>query len=153
MTSTNDSDGLSVSSSGVRYLAFGLPLALLVAVLAYHFWIRHDSTTGDGSSAERIQPIAGVELAPPPNAATQKGKRAGLLVAHQSCRSCHSSGEGGAPKIGDRKDWAPRINQGLGVLVQSVASGKCGIPKGGSDADEMELARAVVYMIWPRMRL
>lgn len=151
MAAANDSTGLS--GSRVIIPALGLLLALLVSILASHLWIRHDPTPGADAIVERIQPVAYLELAPPPDAATERGKRSGTFLVHQSCRSCHSNGHGGAPQIGDRKAWGPRMDQGLDALVQSVLSGKCGVSRGGADADEMELARAVVYMIWPRMRL
>jgi len=148
-----NSAGLSVTKIRIRYLAYGLLLVLLVGIVASRFWMRHDLIPDAGAVTERIQPVADLEIAPPPNATAERGKRTGVFLVHGYCRSCHSSGQGGAPQIGDRKAWAPRMNQGLDALVQSVVSGKCSIPPGSSDAVEMELARAVVYMIWPRMSL
>ena len=153
MAASNDSARLPGSPIGIRYAALGLLLALLVAVLASRWWMRHDLVPDPGAIAERIQPVAYLELAPPPDTATERGKRVGVFLVHQSCRSCHGNGEAGAPRIGDRQAWAPRLNQGLDALVRSVVSGKCGVSRGSLDADDMELARAVVYMIWPRMRL
>lgn len=153
MIAANNGVGLSESKAGIRFIALGLVLVSLASILIYRFSTRHDQISDEASIAERIQPVADLELAPSPAATTEKGKRAGALLVHQACRSCHSTGQGGAPKIGDRKAWAPRLTQELDTLVRSVVSGKCRMPRGSSDADEMELARAVVYMIWPRMRL
>ena len=153
MAAETNSAGLSVSKFRIRYLAYGLLLVLLIGVVASRFWVRHDVIADAGAVIERIQPVADLEIAPPPNATAERGQRTGVFIVHGHCRSCHSNGQGGAPQIGDRKAWAPRMSQGLDALVQSVASGKCGIPPGSSDAVEAELARAVVYMIWPRMRL
>jgi len=144
---------MSVTKIGTCYLPVGLLLASLVAIAASYFWIRQDLVPHAGAVAERIQPVADVELAPPPDATSERGKRTGVFLVHGSCRSCHSSGQGGAPQIGDRKAWTPRMHQGLDAMVRSVVSGKGNSAGGGSDADELELARAVVYMIWPRMRL
>jgi len=153
MAAANNSAGLSVSKIGISSLALGLLLASLIAIPASYFWIRQDLVLDAGAVAERIQPVAGLELAPPPNATSERGKRTGVFLVHGSCRSCHGHGQGGAPQIGDRKAWTPRMNQGLDAMVRSVVSGKCNSAGGGSDADELELSRAVVYMIWPRMRL
>jgi cytochrome c5 len=55
----------------------------------------------------------------------------------------------GAPKVGDKAAWAPRIKQGIDTLHQSALKGKNAMPpKGGnaslSDADVMA---AVDYMV------
>lgn len=145
--------GLSESQIAISYFACGLLLALLVAILAPQFWIRHDSIPDEDAIAERIRPPADLELALPAATAV-KGMRTGAALVQEFCQSCHGKGLGGAPKIGDRKAWAPRRDQDLKVLVQSVKAGRCSMPpRGGSDADEMELGRAIVFMIWPRMRL
>ena len=87
-------------------------------------------------------------------AATKESQRTGAEVVDAICGNCHKAGTNGAPKIGDKKAWEPRLGQGLQALVESAKAGKNGMPpRGGSDADDMELARAIVFMIWPRMRL
>jgi len=153
MANGNSATGTPVTRIGTFYLPAGLLLSSLVAIAASDFWIRQDPVPDVGAVAERIQPVAGMELAPPPDATSERGKRTGVFLVHGSCRSCHSSGQGGAPQIGDRTAWAPRMHQGLDAMVRSVVSGKCNRAGGGAEADELELARAVVYMIWPRMRL
>lgn len=68
-----------------------------------------------------------------------------------SCNVCHDAGVGGAPKLGDKAAWAPRIKQGKDALYKVTLQGKPGtamVAKGGnaklSDAD----VKAVVdYMI------
>ncbi len=65
------------------------------------------------------------------------------------CGQCHISGLGGAPKIGDRQAWAPRIAQGKEVLYDHAINGFSGPkmlvmpPKGGFDEltnDQIRLA-------------
>lgn len=153
MTMSGNSIGKPTCHRGILHLGVGLSLALLAGALSIYLTKSHGTMHDDSSAAERIQPVAGLELAPPTNASAQPGRRSGLMVAHQFCRTCHSHGAGGAPKIGERRDWAPRLDKSLATLVKSVGSGTCRIPPGTSDADEMELARAIAYMIWPRMRL
>lgn len=59
-----------------------------------------------------------------------------------ACSTCHDAGVAGAPKLGDKAAWAPRIKQGKDALYKSALQGKPGtgmVAKGGftnlSDAD------------------
>ncbi len=99
----------------------------------------------DEAVATRIQPVARVELAAAATAA--KGSRTGEELVKAACAACHDSGAAGAPKIGDKAAWAPRLAQGLDGLVKSATNGKNAMPpKGGADANEIELTRAIVFM-------
>lgn len=65
------------------------------------------------------------------------------------CMACHMTGTAGAPLMGNKEAWAPRIAQGMEVLVQHSIQGFNAMPpKGGnlslSDAD---MASAVAYMV------
>ena len=44
-------------------------------------------------------------------------ERSGKQVVEAVCSSCHGKGEKGAPKIGDRKAWSARAQQGLSSLT------------------------------------
>ncbi|OYV79637.1 MAG: cytochrome c5 family protein [Ferrovum sp. 37-45-19] len=65
------------------------------------------------------------------------------------CTGCHSSGALGAPKFANKKDWAPRIAQGMDVLYKSAIKGKNSMPaKGGNPAlTDDEVKAAVNYMV------
>ena len=66
----------------------------------------------------------------------------------QACMACHAAGVAGAPKLGDKAAWAPRIAQGLPTLVNSAIKGKGAMPpKGGSAAPDTEVRAAVEYMV------
>lgn len=72
----------------------------------------------------------------------------GEALYKQACLACHAAGVANAPKLGDKAAWAPRVKQGVPVLVQSVIKGKGAMPpKGGSSASEPELRAAVEYMV------
>jgi cytochrome c5 len=61
--------------------------------------------------------------------------------------ACHVAGVAGAPKLGDKAAWAPRIATGIDAMTASVVKGKGAMPpKGGSSASEAELRAAVEYM-------
>ncbi|MES2130462.1 MAG: c-type cytochrome [Pseudomonadota bacterium] len=64
------------------------------------------------------------------------------------CAACHATGAAGAPKFGDAGAWGARIAQGQDTLVKHAISGIRAMPaKGGNpDLDDVEVARAVVYM-------
>ncbi|WP_211165144.1 c-type cytochrome [Aromatoleum toluolicum] len=56
----------------------------------------------------------------------------GKAVYTQICRACHATGVAGAPILGDKSAWAPRLPAGLEALQQSALRGKGGMPpKGG----------------------
>ncbi len=97
--------------------------------------------------ASRIQPVAKIELAAT-GADAAKTSRSGEELVKAVCSACHQTGAAGAPKIGDKAAWAPRLAKGLDGLVKSATAGKNAMPpKGGAtDASEIELARAIVYM-------
>jgi cytochrome c5 len=105
----------------------------------------------DGADEEaanmRILPVAKVKLAPASNSGAKSGGRSGEELYKAICSACHESGAAGAPKVGDKAAWAPRIGVGLDVLVKTATAGKNAMPpKGGSDATEAELAKAIVFM-------
>lgn len=95
----------------------------------------------------RIQPVAKVRLAPPAASGAAKGSRSGEELYKAVCSACHEAGVAGAPKTGDKAAWGPRIALGQDALVASAKAGKGAMPpKGGSDATDEELARAVAYL-------
>jgi cytochrome c5 len=102
---------------------------------------------GDDEAANsRIAPVARVELAAP-SAGAAAGNRSGEALYKATCAACHDTGVANAPKLGDKAAWAPRIALKLDGLVKSAIAGKNAMPpKGGSDANDAELARAIVYM-------
>ncbi|HKE38975.1 MAG TPA: c-type cytochrome [Casimicrobiaceae bacterium] len=79
------------------------------------------------------------------NAATE---RTGEQIVRAQCASCHEAGAGGAPKIGDRAAWIPRMKQGVDAVVRSAISGHGGMPARGGMANltDAEMKSAVLYM-------
>ena len=65
------------------------------------------------------------------------------------CFSCHDSGVAGAPKLGDKAAWAPRIATGNDALHTSSLKGKNAMPaKGGNPAlSDAEVMAAVDFMV------
>jgi cytochrome c5 len=100
-----------------------------------------------------VAPVtAAVPAIPPPPAATAAARPDGKKVYDTACTACHTAGIAGAPKLGDKAAWSPRVAQGANVLYDHAVKGfqgKQGVmpPKGGnaslSDAD---VKAAVDYM-------
>lgn len=88
---------------------------------------------------------AGVDLPGDP----VKGKQ----VYDSVCFVCHGQGIAGAPKIGNKDAWGPRIAQGMDVLVSHATSGFTGKkgtmpPKGGrGDLSDTDIANGVSYLV------
>lgn len=123
-----------------------LPIAALLAASLLVACSKKDPVPEE-ESARLIQPVAKVELA---GAAPAGGgePRTGEQVVQAVCGACHNTGAAGAPKTGDKGAWGARIATGYDALLKSVVNGKGAMPpKGGaSDAQDIELARAVVFL-------
>jgi cytochrome c5 len=87
----------------------------------------------------------------PASAKDMAVERSGKQVVDAQCAKCHTKGEGGAPKIGDRAAWAPRLTQGIDALVLSAIRGHGGMPARGDQADltDGEIKNAINYMFNP----
>jgi cytochrome c5 len=94
---------------------------------------------------------SGGSWAEPIDKSAPRAERTGEQVVQAQCARCHRTGEGGAPKIGDRAAWTPRLQQGINVAVRSAISGHGGMPARGGLADltDAEIRSAVVYMFNP----
>jgi cytochrome c5 len=139
-----DDIGDPMLSTNVRTYALA-SVILISAPLALAMGGR--PTADDDSASSRIQPVAKLDIAP----LAPKGgsaSRSGEEMYKAVCTACHEAGVAGAPKMGDKAAWAPRIGVGLDVLTKTAIAGKNAMPpKGGAaDATETEISRAIVYM-------
>ena len=88
-----------------------------------------------------------------PAASTAATAPSGEETYNNTCFACHAVGVAGAPKLGDKADWGPRIAQGRDTLVQHAINGYQGSkgvmpPKGGrTDFSDEAVAAAVDYMV------
>lgn len=128
-------------------LAFVVPIIGIVLIIKF---VTGSPTADPGALspeavAARIQPVGKVEFGAAPG---EGAARTGEEIVKGACFACHGTGAAGAPKIGDKGAWAPRIAAGLNALINNATKGKNAMPpKGGaSDLSDYELARAVVYL-------
>ena len=79
--------------------------------------------------------------------------KAGKAIYDTNCAACHKDGVMGAPKLGDKPAWAPRIKQGIAVLNKNSIvgfKGKVGMmmAKGGHpNLTDAQVVDAVAYMV------
>ena len=90
-------------------------------------------------------------IEPVSESAAGKERTAEQVVKGQ-CVKCHETGLYGAPKIGDRAAWLPRMKNGVAYLVRSAIHGHGGMPARGGEADltDVELKGAIFYMFDPK---
>jgi cytochrome c5 len=91
------------------------------------------------SGGHWVEPLGG---------ATPAVVRSSETIVQAQCAKCHQNGEAGAPKIGDRVAWTPRLKKGLDPLVASAIHGHGAMPARGGlpDLSDQEIRGAVIYM-------
>ena len=91
------------------------------------------------SGGHWVEPVGG---------ATPAVVRTSETIVQAQCAKCHQEGQGGAPKIGDRPAWVPRLKKGLDPLVASAIHGHGPMPARGGmpDLSDEEIRGAIVYM-------
>ena len=134
----------------VVVLAFAIPIALIVSLSQLVTDMKPPGTAeADSQLLSRIKPFGEVTMA---DASSPKGNLTGEQVFQSQCKTCHEPGIAGAPKVGDKAQWAVSIKKGYETLVQHAINGiqeagKVMPPKGGNpDLSDVEVQRAVVYM-------
>lgn len=74
--------------------------------------------------------------------------RSGKDVYDSKCFACHGTGAAGAPKLGDKAAWEPRIAKGMDTLMTHAKNGFNAMPPMGTcmDCSDDELKAAIEYM-------
>jgi cytochrome c5 len=142
----------------------GVILSLTAVLLEPDLTISEDEVAL-AAVAERLRPVGEVILlgdaeleaaraamtAPAPVATVLSGPQ----VFNAACFQCHAPPGVvvGAPVVGDQAAWAPRVEQGMDVLIQHALEGFQGEagfmpPKGGRvDLSDDEIISAIEYML------
>ncbi len=160
---------------GAAALIIGILLLAQFAVGSYGARsMKAEAAMSDAAVAKRLAPAATVAIDPnarvaataaaqpaaaapaiapvpiPPAAAKSASAGASGKATYDSvCAVCHAAGVAGAPKLGDKVAWAPRIKAGLDALHASAIKGKGAMPaKGGNTAlSDADVSAAVDYMV------
>lgn len=107
-----------------------------------------DAAAPAAAAASAATPAAAPAVAAGPATAAADGKK----IYDSACMACHGAGIAGAPKLGDKAAWGPRIAQGNATLYEHAIKGfqgKTGFmpPKGASSASDAEVKSAVDFMV------
>jgi cytochrome c5 len=144
-------------------------LLIFGAMAIYSHEPKEINPTQTANAAARIAPAGGVYAGNTGRAAMQAAAEAATKAAASQvayggttdgkeifghlCTSCHTSGVAGAPKVGNKAMWAPRIAQGINILVKHAIEGYHGpdgnyMPaKGGNPALTDEQVTSAVHWI------
>jgi len=123
----------------------------LVPVLALLMLLGTGCSEKETTSPQEAAPAQ--TTAEPPTADkpadTQIASAPGQNIYQKSCQACHATGVAGAPKLGDKEAWAPRIAKGNDALLLSVTNGLKAMPPKGTcmSCSEDELRAALEYMV------
>lgn len=140
---------MKIAAWGKYTLALLLSAMLAAPTLA--------STSADEALLERIKPVGtvcvegdescagAVAAAPVSNAAARSPED----IFNASCTTCHTSGVAGAPRIGNKDDWAPHIAKGIETLYKHSETGFNAMPPKGMcmDCSATELHATVDYIL------
>ncbi|MBB6184604.1 cytochrome c5 [Oleiagrimonas soli] len=148
-------------------------VALVLIFLAWHIYSDAPKDEVPGArqvTEQRIAPVGGVYAGKSGFAAMQAAQEAaakaaaaqvayggttdGKTIYGQLCHSCHTAGVAGAPKLGDKANWAPRIAQGIDTLIKHAEQGYTGpdgnhMPaRGGNPSlSDAQVAATVKWMV------
>lgn len=82
-------------------------------------------------------------------AETQTASANGQMIFQTFCQACHVMGIAGAPKLGDKAAWKPRIAKGGDALLSSVKNGLNAMPPKGActNCSDDQLRSAIEFMV------
>ena len=124
-------------------------VAPIFAIIGLVYYVVSDAKPAAGTVnmqktiEQRLQKVGSVEIRD-----ANRELKGGEAVYNAQCTTCHAAGLAGAPKIGDAALWGPRIKTGYEALLTSALKGKGAMgAQGGGDFEDLEIARAVVFMV------
>lgn len=85
----------------------------------------------------------------PPAKESKITPKTGQKIYDRYCVGCHGIGAGGAPKMGEASDWAPKIKQGMTLLYTNAIQGIGNMPPRGTCAtcSDAEIKAAVDFIV------
>ncbi len=122
---------------------------ILIVIMVVHIQQRHDSAeplSNEPAAVEaRIQPVGDLKIV---DASAVHVDLTGEQVFNAVCTACHTPGALGAPKFGNKAEWAPRIKKGYDTLIDHALHGFNNMPARGGNPDltDLEIKRAIAYM-------
>ena len=139
-----------------------LGIVLLIQLIIGGMRVNPDSPAmSEDAIAQRLKPVGDVSIgkldrptqtavaATPAAGAAAKAGNPGEQLYNTVCQACHGAGLAGAPKVGDKAAWQPRIAQGMNTLYEHSIKGiRAMPPKGGAmSASDADVKAAVDYIV------
>lgn len=145
---------MSSENNNIRNLYIGLGVIVLVIALVTLlnslFNVASKASMDEGvaehfaaATDKRIEPVGTVNAGDVNKVVVLTAKE----IVEGTCAACHGTGAMGAPKIGNKGQWAPRGN--ISQLLKSAISGKGMMPARGGNASltDADLKKAIQYML------
>lgn len=146
--STDTNFGNSISA----LIGVVLLITVLYTITVGQFASEPDS--GPASAvAERLAPIgtvntdaAAVAAAAP---AAEVSADPGEAIYNRVCHTCHAAGVAGAPLLGNKEAWQPRIDLGMDAMLQTAINGRGAMPPRGTcmDCSDDDLKAVIEFMV------
>lgn len=112
--------------------------------MASAFWIPLCEQRSPKAESASAVPDRRTSNKAPVRTAAEIGKR----VYDETCSMCHSAGVAGAPKFGNKADWAPRLSAGMDAVYSIALHGKGAMPPKGTHAGpDADVIAATDYMV------
>ncbi len=132
-----------------------LKIFFFILIFAFRRSVYADSLDNSLIALEnRIAPIGKVKLAHSElNQSilkiSSKDTPVGKRIFENKCILCHKNGIGGAPRLGNHSDWAPRVKKKFSFLLKHVITGYRAMPPKGAclECSMSDLEMAIHYML------
>ncbi|MBA3505978.1 MAG: cytochrome c5 family protein [Betaproteobacteria bacterium] len=148
----------------VVVLAFVIPIVVVLLLTQLVTGVEVGAAGDPKKILERIRPVGEIVLAsaidkntatvvaPPVAVAAAAPTIAGVPDAKKTydsaCVACHGAGIAGAPTLGDKAAWIPRLKTGIDSLYTAALKGKGAMPpKGGFTTLPDAAVKAVVDLM------
>lgn len=120
-------------------------MAGAVFAITSAFFLVLDAHSEDGAAVDRVSDAKDVQRSPRNRSNLARGKK----TFDMTCAACHEPGISGAPRVGDKTAWAPRLRKGKETLIQHALAGLGYMPPKGGNAmlSDQDVAGAVEYML------
>ena len=129
----------------VSVASFVIPVFVIIGLVTYV-----TAKPKPGAGATNVEAATLARIAPLGTVQVRDANRPlieGSVVYANQCAACHTAGVAGAPKLGDRAAWAPRLALGYDTLLTSALKGKGAMAaQAGGEYNNLEIGRAVVHM-------
>lgn len=135
---------------------FGLPLivAAVGTFFATTLFAALSGSLDEKAIIQRLQPEGEVNVTAGVGATSVVQQSAvavdiGQQHYEQVCHICHETGLAGAPKFGDKADWAPRIAEGMDTMVKRAIEGYKAMPPKGTctSCSDEDIKKTIEYMV------